>query len=248
MTERVNRKFGGVILGTIVSVLCLVLLSGCAQKKQTGVWASVKARANASGSEKDALWQELGTLSPEDLLVCGEEYFQTEEQEQWADAMIADTILSYYSAKTSPGATATAIARILRTSENSRWLEESVMWLENKDHFVDVPEEAMRQIGDAICASIRGETKQSIAGRESALHAALEDTLILSLPEDSSQAVQDACRDLLAEGSRIAGSERMREFAARYLRDAKEFEDDKDEWDQHASELRAQRKKAQDGE
>mgnify|MGYP006300293789 CR=1 FL=1 len=225
----------------VLSALCLCAF---ADDNPTNIWKSVKDRAQAKGRGKKALWHELKQLSPTELLACGEDLYATETDRDGGNAIVANAVLSYHSKKTSPQATATAISRILRTSENAGWLKQCVMWIENNNHFLDVSPGSLRQMATAVSASIRGETDQSMAAREAVLDAAREDTFIMCLPEDSFESVENACRDLLAEGASIVASERLRRLASEYLEYASEGEKHRDEWKEHVKELRAKLKAA----
>lgn len=229
------RRMKSMVFTCVLSTLCFCAF---ANDSQTNVWRSAKARAQANGRGKNALWHELGQLSPAELLACGEDLYATEEDPDGGNAFVVNALLSFHSNKTSPQATATAISRILRTSESAGWMKQCVMWIENNNHFLGVPPEAMRQMGAAVSASIRGETDQSMTAREGVLDAAGEDTFILCLPEDSCESVQNACRDLLAEGSSIVASERLRKLASDYLAYASEAEKERDEWKEHVKDLR----------
>jgi len=227
----------------LTCVLITVCLCSFASDSQTNIWESVKARAKAEGKGKKAIWHELKQLSPAELLACGQELYAAEGSRSGRNAIIANAILSYHSNKTSPKSTAIAISRILRSSENPEWLKECVMWIENNNHFLDIPPEAMRKMGVAVSDSIRGKTDQSMAAREAMLDAAREDTFIMCLPEDSFELVRNACRDLLADGSSVTASKRLYSLASEYLDYASEGEKHRDEWNQHVKNLRAKRKK-----
>ena len=236
----VSRRYGRVT--AVLLCLCLSVLSTSSFADPASAWKSVDQRAKAIGTRK-AIWRELKKLSPALLIESGEGVFLSGANREMDDggAILANAILSYHSKKTSPDETAAAIAHALSTSNTQGWLEECIMWLENNDHFLDVSDAAMHKIAEAAIASILGQSEQTIAGREGVVAAIREDTFVLCLSDKDFQAVLNACKTVLADGSGIAASSEMRTLCQKYAEYAQEGETHRAEWKKHVRKLRERR-------
>lgn len=134
----------------ILGMLCAIAV--WAQDAASSTWAAVQARAAASGDPK-AIWRELKQLSPAELLECGRA-FTDESRASGAspeDAILfVNAILSYHKDKTDWNATAEAVGRIVAESDNSHWVYGALEWIENNDHWRDIPQEGFHAIAEGM--------------------------------------------------------------------------------------------------
>ena len=136
----------------LCGMMCAIAAWG--QDAASSTWAAVQARAAASGDPK-AIWRELKQLSPAELLDCGRA-FSDESRASGAPPeagiVFVNAILSYHKDKTGWRETAEAVGRIVAESGNPHWVYGALEWIENNDHWRDIPPEGFR----AIAAGMSG--------------------------------------------------------------------------------------------
>jgi hypothetical protein len=142
--------------------IALLLASGrisAQEAAETGnLWKSVQERAAAAGDRK-AIWRELKKLSPEELLVCGEQFCRTEGLNTMDLIITTNAMLSYHQVKTSYGETATAVARIIESSANRLWIYAALEWIETNDHYKQIPAEQMTAIYKSMLSCLTNEER-----------------------------------------------------------------------------------------
>lgn len=127
-------------------------IAAWAQDAASSTWAAVQARAAASGDPK-GIWRELKQLSPDGLLECGRAF--TDESRASgappeAGIIFVNAILSYHKDKTDWNATADAVGKIVAESDNPHWVYGALEWIENNDHWRDIPPEGFHAIATGM--------------------------------------------------------------------------------------------------
>lgn len=169
----------------------------------SNIWEAVSAKAAASEDRK-TLWRELKKLSPEDLLLCGEQFClsckdQPEKPDLWSVIITVNAILSYHKDKTSYEQTAQAVGKIIETSTTSTWIYGAMEWIENNDHFKHIPEAGMKSIAAGIEVCLDDATKPD-AVKTIVLKKASSYDIFSNLPAKARLRITDKCRAIAAEG------------------------------------------------
>lgn len=165
------------------------------------IWADLSAKAAASGDPK-ALWRALKQLPADDLLLCGEQFCASLQQEPkksdlWSLLVTVNAILSYHKDKTSYGQTAEVVGHIIQESAIQTWVHGAMAWIENNDHYKQIPEAGMRSIGAGICNCLSDPSKP-VDVKLVVLRKLCCYDIFTSLPTESRTQVADKCREIAA--------------------------------------------------
>jgi hypothetical protein len=160
------------------------------------IWQEVQVRA-AAVHDRKALWRELKKLTPEDLLICGEQFcasLQQEPQKSDIDGLLVtvNAILSYHKDKTSYEQTAEAVGHIIQESATSTWVYAAMAWIENNDHFKQIPEAGMRSVGAGICSCL-SDPSRPVAVRLAVLQQVCSYAILSALPAEPRARIADLC-------------------------------------------------------
>ncbi len=173
---------------------------GTALAGEGGTWAAVQERAKASGEPK-AVWRELKALTPDELLECCDSCAR-EAMEAGADAteiiIPVNAMLSYHKDKTGWGETAAAVGKIVAESDNPHLVYGALEWIENNDHWKEIPPEGFQAVAEGMLAALERP------GQESAvflivLNQCGSEDIVGNFPEECLERVTARCGEILRE-------------------------------------------------
>lgn len=188
---------------------------GTAWAGEGGTWAAVQERAKASG-ERKALWRELKTLTPEELLECCDSCAR-EAVEAGVDAtetiIPINAMLSYHKDKTGWEETAAAVGKIVAESDNPHLVYGALEWIENNDHWKEIPPEGFRAVAEGML-SVLERPGQEAAVFLIVLNQCGSEDIVGNFPEECLARAAARCGEILRE----TADEKVRKEAGWSLR------------------------------
>lgn len=198
-------------------VCCFVAaLPVLAEKPPATVWESVQARAAASGEPK-AIWRELKALAPKELLACGEAWSR-EIRENGGDATTVvipvNAILSYHANKEGYDATASAVGGIVAESDNPYWVYGMLEWIENNNHWREIPPAGFHAIAEGMLA-VLGNPRGNAEVFRVVLKKCGSEDIVGNFTAEDRRKVAEKCGEIL----KAATDESIRTQATKTLRE-----------------------------
>ena len=190
-----------------------------------GLWQTVRTRAEKSNNPK-ALWRELKALPPEELLQCGEDFSRESEQFGAAPESVIITInaiLSYHKDKVGWQETAEAVGRIVAKSENPYWVYGALEWIENNDHWRNIPSKGFRAIAEGMLIALRRRGTSKTLGV--VLKKCASEDIVGNFSAEDRRYLGEACEIILQVGdkSEQEQAERVLQFLKRMAKSRAEF-------------------------
>ena len=171
-------------------------------ERRREIWEEVKKKAESSGHPK-ALWRELKQLEPAELLVCAEEICEAHEDGQEKEkndmglVITINAILSYHADKVGWEETAKAVGSIVEGSDNASLVYSSLEWIENNEHYKNIPEGGMHAIAQGLLQGLAPSRGFRI--RRIVLRKIGSDEIWVGLSQGDKQMLLDKCKSIIVD-------------------------------------------------